>query len=76
MMDVGGNDGAAARDFAAHKLRRQLLALGDVLHLFGDDALARKMHLRKIPYSAVHRRRSLLNPRIPHSHKAPVHTNP
>ena len=36
---------AAAGDLAAHQLRLELFALGDVLHLFGDDALARQVHL-------------------------------
>jgi len=41
-MNVGGNDAAATRDFAANQLRLEVLALGDVLHLFGDDALRAK----------------------------------
>ena len=39
VMDVGGNDAAPARNLAADQLRLQLLALGDVVHLLGDDAL-------------------------------------
>ena len=73
MVDVGGNDGAAARDFRAHEFRRheqrhrcaealavgarrfrplelhlaaEILALGDVDHLLGDDAGARELVLR------------------------------
>jgi hypothetical protein len=72
VVNIGGNDGAAARDFAAHQLRRELLARGDVFHFFGDDALARIVHLRKISSAAVGRlprsvrsRRSLFYPRIP-----------
>ena len=45
-MDVGGNDHAAARHFGADQLGSEALALGDVVHFFGDDALAGIMHLR------------------------------
>src|SRR5690348_7804429 len=45
MMDVGGDDGAAASDFAADKFGVELFAFGDVGHLLGDDAEARKVHL-------------------------------
>ena len=79
MIDVGGNDGAAARNFVAHQLWRELFAFGDVLHFFGDDALARVVHLREVARAAaaVHRCRStFFNPCIPHRHKAPVYTNP
>ena len=72
VVDVSGNDGAAARNFAAHELGRNFFALGNVLHLFGDDALARKVHLREISWAAVHRRRTLLDPRISDSHSTPV----
>src|SRR5258708_1036942 len=48
MIDVGGNDHAAAGHFVAHKLGRQLLAVGNVTHLFGDDTLARIVHLREV----------------------------
>ena len=53
-MDVGGDDGAAARDFAADEFGLEVFAAGDVLHFFGDDAAAGVMHLREI----VARRRS------------------
>ena len=73
VVDVGGNDGAAARHFRAHEFRRheqrhrraealavgarrfrplelhlaaEILALGDVDHLLGDDAGARELVLR------------------------------
>ena len=46
MVDVGGNDHPSARDFGADQFGGQVLALGDVLHLVGDDALARIVHLR------------------------------
>ena len=48
MVDVGGNDGAAARHFVAHQLRRDFLAHRHVVHFFGDHALARIVHLRKV----------------------------
>ena len=48
MVDVGGDDHAAASDFIAHQFGRDLFAVGDVAHLFGDDALAGVVHLRKI----------------------------
>ena len=40
MVDVRGDDGAAAGHLGAYELRRAALALGDVLHLLGDHALA------------------------------------
>src|SRR5881398_3704244 len=48
VMEVGGNDHAAAGDFAANELRLELFAFGDVLHLFGDDTLPREVHLRDV----------------------------
>jgi hypothetical protein len=59
VMDVGRDDGAAARDFAADQLRSKLLTFSDVVHLFANDALAREVHLREIPSATIHRRRSL-----------------
>ena len=46
VMDVGGDDHAPARHFVAHGFRRQALARRHVLHLFGDPALPRIVHLR------------------------------
>src|SRR6188508_1104686 len=73
MIDIGWDDGTAARDFAAHKLRRHegrngcaealavgeprlslfgltlppdILAVGDIDHLLGDDAGAGELELR------------------------------
>ena len=46
MIDVGGNDRAAARDLVADEIGRQPFADGDELHLGGDLALARVMELR------------------------------
>jgi hypothetical protein len=58
MMDVGRND-----------VRSKLLAFSDLVHLFGDPAFARKVHLRRIPSAAVHHRCTLFDPSIPPSHK-------
>ena len=38
MIDVGRNDHAAARDLRPDQLRREVLAVRDMPHLFGDDA--------------------------------------
>jgi hypothetical protein len=46
VVDVGGEDGAAARDLAAHELRVHPLAEGGELHLRGDLAAAGVVHLR------------------------------
>ena len=81
-MDVGGNDHPAARQFAANQLRFQFFALGDILHLFRDDALPRQMHLRNIAsfgrmravVVSVRRGRRcfpLLNPAVAQSHRTP-----
>ena len=82
MIDVGRDDGAPARDLAAHELRRHqggqrraealavgkarlgllglrtpetlasdVLALGDIHHLLGDDARAREFELRDQPFA-------------------------
>ena len=40
VVDVGGDDGAAARDLAPHELGRHPLAERDELHLLGDLAPA------------------------------------
>ena len=57
MMDVGRND-----------VRSKLLAFSDLVHLFGDPAFARKVHLRRIPSAAIHHRCTLFDPSIPPSH--------
>ena len=44
--DVGGNNHAADRDLVPDGLRRQALALCDVLHFFRNDALPGVVHLR------------------------------
>src|SRR5580704_9661222 len=48
MIDVGGNNHAAAGHFVAHEFRRELFAVGYVSHLFRDHTLAGIMHLREI----------------------------
>ncbi len=55
MVDVGGDDHAPARHFVAHQLRRELLALGHVEHLFRDQALARIVHLREVAVAGARR---------------------
>src|SRR5260370_18812204 len=45
VVDVGGDDHASARDFGADQLRLQALPPRDVLHFFGDQALAAVVHL-------------------------------
>src|SRR5690348_11640965 len=48
MIDVGGDDHLAGSNFVAHSLGRHFLPFGHIHHLFGDQALAGKVHLRKI----------------------------
>jgi hypothetical protein len=74
VMDIGGNDAAPARHFAADQLRFQLLALRNALHLLADDALPRQMHLRNVPVSvrSANGRFSFLNPAIAQSHNPPL----
>src|SRR5580658_11090356 len=48
MIDVGGNNHAAASDFVTHQFGRKLLAMGDISHLFRDHALPRVVHLREV----------------------------
>ena len=45
MVDVGRDNHAPGSDLIADELGRKLLALGDKEHLFGEQALARKVHL-------------------------------
>ena len=49
MVDVGGDDHASAGDFVADEFGRQLFFVGDEAHLFRDHALARVVHLEKLP---------------------------
>ena len=46
VVDVGGDDQPPDRDLVAHRLRCQLLALGDEAHRVGDLAATRGVHLR------------------------------
>ena len=55
MVDVGRDDHAPGGDFVADQLGRKLLALGDEEHLFGDQALARKVHLRHVAVAGARR---------------------
>ena len=55
MVDVGRNDQLAFGNFGAHQLRRDLLALGHVQHLFGDQSFARKVHLGHVAVAAARR---------------------
>ena len=71
VMDIGGDDGAAARDFAADEFGLEFFAAGDVFHFFGDDAVARVVHLREVSCAAVCGRCPLFNPSIPHRHGIP-----
>ena len=48
MVDVGGDDHASAGNFVAHQFGRELFLVGDEGHFFGDDALARVVHLREV----------------------------
>ena len=54
MVDVGRNDHAPGGNFVADKFGSDLLALGNEHHLFGEQALARKMHLRHIAVASAH----------------------
>ena len=53
MVDVGRNDHASGGNFVADELGRNLFALGDEDHLFGEQALARKVHLRHVGVAAA-----------------------
>ncbi len=46
VIDVRGNDHAAAGDLGAHKLGIEVLALGDPEHLRGEHLFAGEAHLR------------------------------
>ncbi len=60
-------------DFVADQFGRNLFALGDKAHFFGNDAFARKVHLRHVAVAvgAGLLRFALFNPLIPKRHKAP-----
>src|SRR5690349_17737215 len=53
MVDVRGDDHAAAGNFVAHQLRREFLAARDIGHFLGDYALARIVHLREIAIAVL-----------------------
>ena len=71
VMDIGGNDGAAAGHFAAHEFGFDLFAAGDVFHFFGDDAVAGEVHLRKITRAVCGGalRQALFDPGISDGHE-------
>ena len=46
MIDIGGNNHAPARHFRPDQFGRQILPARNVIHLAGDDALPRIVHLR------------------------------
>jgi hypothetical protein len=73
VIDIGGNDGAAARDFAAHQLGFDFFARRDEGHLFGDHALPRVVHLRDVARAVLgrFRRLPLTKPRFSRSHRSP-----
>ncbi len=48
MVDVGGNDHAAAGDFIAYEFWCDLFTVGYVAHFFCDDALAGVVHLGEV----------------------------
>ena len=48
MVDIGGNNHPPARYFVAHQFRRDLFAMRNVAHFFGDHTLTRVVHLREI----------------------------
>ncbi len=48
MVDIGGNNHAAAGNFVTHQLGGQLFAVGNVTHFFRDHTPTGIVHLRKI----------------------------
>ncbi len=48
MVDVGGDDHAAAGNFVADQFGGDFFAPRNVFHFFGDDALASVVHLREV----------------------------
>jgi len=71
VMDISGDDGAAARDFAADEFGLELFAAGDVFHFLGDDAVARVMHLREVSCATICGNSPFFNPSISHRHSIP-----
>ena len=56
VVDVRGNDRAAARHLVAHEFGRHVLAHGDEAHLLGELAAPRVVHLREVAVAARHAR--------------------
>ncbi len=53
MVDVGGNNHAAAGDFVAHQFGRELFVVRDEGHFLGDYALTGIVHLGEIAVRVV-----------------------
>src|SRR5664279_1394475 len=53
MVDVGRDDHASGSHFVADEFGRNFFALGHEDHLFGEQALARKVHLRHVGVAAA-----------------------
>src|ERR1017187_4223959 len=53
MVDVGWNDHPSNCHFVADKFGRDLFALGHEDHFFGEQSLARKVHLRHVAVAAA-----------------------
>ncbi len=73
MVDVRRDNGAAARDFAAHVLGLELFPPRDIGHLFGNHALPGEVHLRHVARAVRGRSllQPLLNPGVSNSHASP-----
>jgi hypothetical protein len=73
VVDIRGDDGAAALHLAAHELGRQAFTPRDIVHLTGNHALAGVVHLADVsaPVRGRRRRQSLFNPAIPKCHEFP-----
>src|SRR4029077_16425338 len=73
VIHIRGDNAATARDLAANQFWLELLALGDVLHLLGNDALPREVHLRHVAIPICRRGARLprCNPIIAYGHGAP-----
>jgi len=73
MIHVRRNNHPPASYFVANQLRLQPFAFRNKLHLFGDHALPREMHLRdvSVPVRLCRFRFPVLNPSIAKCHRAP-----
>ena len=73
VVDVRGDDRAAARNFAAHQFRLDLFALRNEGHFLRDQAQARIVHLRNVARTIRGGRlgQTFFNPSISNSHGSP-----